>query len=73
MNKRNAKNAISMDPQKAARIFTARSLGKGGVGRWAVQDPSDGAPITWVDGFARPGLDKSMPETHSRRADVAIN
>ena len=71
MNKRNAKNAISMDPQRTARIFTARELGKGGMGRWAVQDPVDGAPIAWLDGVARPSLIAEssgyvLPESHQR-------
>ena len=56
MSKRNDKNAISMDPQKTAKIFTSREIGKPGIGRWAVQEIVDGAPMSWLDGIARPSL-----------------
>jgi hypothetical protein len=56
MSKRNDKNAISMDPQKTARILTAGDLGRSGMGRWIIQDTRNSAPITWLDGVAHPSL-----------------
>ena len=50
-----------MDPQKTARVLTARDLGKPGMGRWIVQDAADGAPISWLDGLARPSLIAESP------------
>jgi hypothetical protein len=56
MRKASDKNAISMAPQKVARVFTARELGKPGIGRWIEQDTADGAPPSMVDGTVRPFL-----------------
>ncbi len=67
--RRNDKNNIAKDPQKTARVLSARALGRHGEGRWIVHEESNAPAAIWENGTAQLNLIGESkgyvrPETH---------
>jgi hypothetical protein len=56
MSRRNPKNNLAREPQKTARVLSARALGRPGENRWIVHEEANGPLIRWEGGWAQLNL-----------------